>query len=507
MNSMQTKRPALFGGLREFFFAEQAPYGIALVRMFLPAVALVPMIRRFGRVRELFSTDGAPTQMFELFGQGTPLPILPPSFAVALYGIMIFALICGVFGFRTRLAFLIGAPLYTYFNLLDAVSTMTKYSVITSHVLLILAVSECHLVWSIDAVLKRWKDGREASAIPPRVPVWPARLIQILFCFVYFGAAITKIQTQAFFSGEQLRYWMLSNWNYANPVGEFMATSTPLLLISGYITVVWEISFPFLAWRPIGRYFALGVGMLFHFMTWISLGLWIFPLICISCYLAFLMERDIVAIRRFAHRLRLPTSLLGLPRFAIARAVEMRPAAMPVSMVWLALATLVAVGAAEADYRIDLYGVRSNNGMMPLRTLDREVALAMINNSRPLREKDKFFSFDIGSLLVGGQLANRLTEYGYGDTIIAQCNINPPHEDLWVEVAIEDSDARIFDSSGQFVTRDSLWANFTYQTGSKMAPGDYWMILKSAGKEIARRPFKLSGDPGSLPPMAPMLTN
>ena len=175
------------------------------------------MIRRFGRVRELYSTDGAPQQMFELFGQGTPLPVLPPSFAVALYGIMIFALICGVFGFRTRLAFLIGAPLYTYFNLLDAVSTMTKYSVIAAHVLLILAVSECHLVWSIDAVLKRWKDGREVSAIPPRVPVWPARLIQILFCFVYFGAAITKIQTQAFFSGEQMRYWMLSNWNYANP--------------------------------------------------------------------------------------------------------------------------------------------------------------------------------------------------------------------------------------------------------------------------------------------------
>ena len=507
MKSMQTKSPGLFSSIREFFFAEQAPYGIALVRMFLPAVALVPMIRRFGRVRELFSTDGAPVQIFELFGQGTPLPILPPSFAVALYGIMIFALICGVLGFRTRLAFLIGAPLYTYFNLLDAVSTMTKYSVIATHILLILAVSECHLVWSIDAVLKRWKDGREASAIPPLVPVWPARLIQILFCFIYFGSAITKIQTHAFFSGEQLRYWMLSNWNYANPVGELMATSTPLLLISGYITVVWEISFPFLTWRPTGRYFALGIGVLFHVMTWISLGLWIFPLICISCYLAFLMERDIVAIRRFVHRMRLPSSLLGFPRFAIARAIEMRPAAVSVSMVWLALATLVAVGSAEADYRFDLYGIRANDGMMPLKKLDREVALAMINNSRPLREKDKFFSFGIGSMLVGGQLANRKAEYGYEETIIAQCNINPPHEDLWVECAIEDSDARILDSWGQFVTRDSLWANFTYETGSKMAPGDYWMILKSSGKEISRRPFRLTGDPGSLPPVAPLLTN
>ncbi|HRA86802.1 MAG TPA: HTTM domain-containing protein [Planctomycetaceae bacterium] len=510
MNSMQTQRFSLLGALHKFFFAEQAPYGIALVRMFLPAVALAPMIRRFARVRELYSTDGTPQQLFELFGEGQPLPILSPSFAVALYGIMIFALICGIIGFRTRLAFLIGVPLYAYFNLLDAVGTNTKYSVIAAHVMLILAVSECHLVWSVDAILSRWKNGRQATAIPPRVPVWPARLIQMLFCFVYFGAAITKIQTHAFFSGEQLRYWMFSNWNYENPVGEFMATSTPLLLISGYITVVWEITFPFLAWRPVGRFFALGVGVLFHFMTWIALGLWIFPLICTSCYLAFLMERDIVAIRRFAHRLRVPTSLLGMPRFAIARAIEMRPTAVPALMVWLVLATLAAFGATEAEYRLDLHGMRSTDGMMPLKTIPRDVAIAMINDSRPLREKDKFFSFDIGSRLVGGQLANRSGEYSYGDAIIAQCNINPPHEDLWIDCAIEDSDKRILDSSGQFVTRDALWANFTYRPGSKLAPGDYWMILKSSGKEISRRPFKLSGDAAVLPPitpMTPMLTN
>ena len=124
----------------------------------------------------------------------------------------------------------------------------------------------------------------------------------------------------------------------------------------------------------------------------------------------------------------------------------MRPGAIPVSMVWLVLATLVAIGAAEADYRIDPYGIRAENGMMPLKPLNRDVALAMINNPRPLREKDKFFSFDIGSMLVGGQLANRSTEYGFGDTIIAQCNINPPHEDLWVRAAqLKTLQARIID--------------------------------------------------------------
>lgn len=171
------------------------------------------------------------------------------------------------------------------------------------------------------------------------------------------------------------------------------------------------------------------------------------------------------------------------------------------------MATIVAIGAAEADYRMDLYGSRAEGGALPLKTLDREVALAMIKNPRALREKDKFFSFDIGSMLMGGQLANRSTEYTYGDSIIAQCNINPPHEDLWVEVAIEDSEERIIDSAGQYVTRDSLWANFKYQAGSRMSPGDYSLVLKSGGKEIARRHFKLTGDPDSLPQPIPMLTN
>jgi hypothetical protein len=202
--------------------------------------------------------------------------------------------------------------------------------------------------------------------------------------------------------------------------------------------------------------------------------------------------------------------MLGFPRFAIARLIEMRPASVPVSMLWLALVTLAAVGAAEAEYRFDLYGIRTNNGMLPLKALEHDVALAMIKNSSPLREKDKFFSFDIGSMLVGGQLANRVVEYDYGDTIVAQCNINPPHEDLWVEVAIEDSKNRIIDSAGQYVTRDSLWANFTYQAGEKLSPGSYSMVLKSAGKEVSRRPFTLAGNAASPPPQSadtPLLTN
>lgn len=500
-------RTSIASRVHQFFYAQQSPYGMALVRMFLTSAALIPMIRRFPRVRELFSSDGAPQQLAELFGQGTPLPELPGPVASALYGVMIIALLFAVFGFRTRLAYLIGTPLYVYFNGLDAVSTMTKYSVITAHVFVFLTVSNCGAVWSIDAVLRRWKEGPNATAIPPRFEVWPARLVQMLFCFVYFGAAITKIQTTAFFSGEQMRYWMLSNWNYPNPIGELLATSTPILLACGYITVVWEITFPFLAWRPVGRFFALGIGIVFHLMTWITLGLYIFPCICISCYLSFLMEEDIVAIRRFVHRLRIPTALIGAPRFALARLIESRPAMLSQGVLFAGLLVAAAVVGAEADYRFDLYGYRSNNGPMALEEIERAEALALINNPQRLQDKDKFFSFGVGSMLVGGQLANHRETFNYGDSIIAQCNVNTPHEDMWVECAVLDDEDRIIDTSGQYVTRDMMYANFNYQTCQKLVPGKYWMVLRCAGKEIARRPFSMQGESGVQCEPSGMLTN
>ena len=85
--------------------------------------------------------------------------------------------------------------------------------------------------------------------------------------------------------------------------------------------------------------------------------------------------------------------------------------------------------------------------------------------------------------------------------------INPPHEDLWVECILEDDQNRIIDNSGLFVTRDMLFANFRYQACNNLIPGNYCMVLKSSGKEIARRPFKLNGAPVSLPSTGELMTN
>lgn len=491
--------------LKNFFFAEEVPFGAALTRMALPLAAAVPMLMRFPHVRELYSTDGCTVQLFELYGRGAVLPVLPPALAVPLYGAMLFAMLCAVIGLHTRLSLVIAWPLYTYFNLLDGVSTITKYSVISSHMMLLLAVSNCGAVWSVDAWLRKRK-AKDMSLLPPRSAVWPVRLMQLLFACIYFGAAITKIQTTEFFSGEQMRYWMLSNWNYNNPVGEVMAMWSPILLVSAYLAVIWEIVFAFLVWQPKTRLPVLFLGASFHFMTWLTLGLYIFPAVCLASYFAFVSESDTLWLRQFARRMRV-AAVLHWPIATGARVLTGLPRLVPAPVAWGCLLAVTALGAAELEYRMDVYCTRSEAGLMPLKPMDRVVAETMISSKQRVRQKDKFFNFEIGTSTIGGQLSNRKTEFEFGELMIAQCNMNPPHEDMWVECLLQDDEERVIERFGQFVTREMLRANFTYTFGDRLLPGNYSMVLKNAGKEIYRRDFALTGEPPVSTANQGMLTN
>ncbi|MCH2201894.1 MAG: HTTM domain-containing protein [Fuerstiella sp.] len=485
MNRSRQNDSSLRETISDFFFEEQVPMGAALTRIFLPLMALLPMLMRFPRVRELYSSDGTPVQMFELFGNGEVLPIPGPGAAVILYSLMVFCLLCGIVGWKTRLSLGIGTALYVYFNLMDGIGTMTKYSVIASHLLMLLTLSPCGRMWSVDEWLRQ-RRNQNVSIVPRAFPVWSIRLMQLLFAYVYFGAALTKIQTDAFFSGEQMRYWMLSNWNYENPVGEFLAMWPPVLLVSAYLTVVWEILFGFLVWNRRLRLPMLATGAVFHLGTWLLLGLYIFPAVCLSGYLCFVTSEDVFRVRRWmkSRGLRLAELWKFGPRI---------PAAIPSGVTWAIAAGLFAVGSVEAEYRFDLYGVRGESGFMPIEEMDRERAVSLIAGATPLREKDKFFSFQIGSTALGGQLANRREVFKYGDIVIAECNLNPPHEDMWVECVLEDADEHKINSVGQVITREMLRGQFTLLLGSQLSSGRYSMVLRSAGHEISRRWFTLTG--------------
>ena len=508
-------QPRLSDRLREFFYREEVPYGLAITRMVLPSVLLVLMLVRWSHARELFSTDGATAPLWINYGHATLFPEFSGTIVVALFSALILFLFTSCIGWCTRFSLIAATVLYTYFNFVDAASTMTKYSVIASHILFLLCFSSCGAIWSVDSWLKKNRRKRVvwpgASLVElPKSSAWPRRLMQLLIGFVYFGASFTKMHVDEFLSGDQMQAWLLTNFNHSNPLGEHLAQFPALLVVFGYVVIIWEVLFIFLAWNGWGRTLMIATGIAFHVMTALTLGLYFFPLICFTAYFAFINERDIQRIARFARRFkrrhsmavqRVSAMTARLPRFHVPANIRI---VSPVAFGLMAVATMMF--GTELEYQLDPYGERRPEGPYTLTELDPHyVTSRMLAPTEPLRLVDKFSSLDLGTFLIGGVIGNPRRQFTQGDTILSQCNLNFAHEDMWVECNLHDSDDRTVVRVGQIVPREVLKGNYYHRLPETLEPGSYAMVIKVAGTEVMRKSFTLkarSGKPLSSAPLA-----
>jgi hypothetical protein len=488
-----------------FFFAEEVPYGLALVRICLPLALLIPLIPRWPHAREIFSTDGAAAPLWESFGFPGLLPIPSGPLAVALCTLLGWSLAALAVGWMSRTSAAIAALLTAYLGMLDMLGSLTKYTCIATHVLLLLAMSPCGAVWSVDAWLRRRPDPwpHAPAGRQRRYAVWPQRLIQWLFAIIYFAAAMTKLQTPFFVTGDQLYFWLLTNVNFANPLGEWLSLYPPLLVVMGLVTVVWEILFPFLCWRGVSKWCMLTIGAVFHLMTALTLGLIVFPLVCLACYWAFVteaeMQRLMVWVRRLNRRwFRRPVrSRLSIPVIAPPPAWG-GPQASAVAFA-AAAAVLIGLGL-ELEHWLDPYQARRGGEPLTPPVIEAELARRMLSGTERIQVRDKVFGFDVGSRTLGGLLADSKSEFRHGQRAIIECTVVPPHEDLWLEVNLHDARKRLIERSGQVMTRERIRTHFFFDMSERYPAGEYELVLLIEGQEVTRRRIAIREHrPGSVP--------
>ncbi len=295
--------------LNAFFYSEEVPYGLALMRISVSIALLLAMVPRWAYARELYSSDGSPVPVWEIYGL-KPLFAEPSAeAAIAIHSVLLLACLASCLGWCTRFSMILAAAGYIYLNSLDTIGTMNKYSVIASHLMLLMCFSDCGAVWSLDNWFRRSRLRR--AGVPPEIanqprssPAWPRRLLQLCVGLVYFGAVLTKVKIPAYFSGEQLQTWMITNYNMPNLLGRYFEPYPAILAGFGLVALIWECTFIFLAWRGIPRIVMLAIGSTFHIMTLLTLGLWLFPVVCISSYLAFLNEADVAWFKQLFARWR-----------------------------------------------------------------------------------------------------------------------------------------------------------------------------------------------------------
>ncbi|MFP6763318.1 MAG: HTTM domain-containing protein [Planctomycetaceae bacterium] len=490
LNQTQTR------SLSRFFFTQEVPYGMAAVRIVLPLILLFIVIPRWPHARELHSSDGAATPLYQNYAHAIPLPIPSGTTAVGLTSLLALTLLTSSLGWCTRLSLIVSTILFIYLNLMDCTGSLTKYSAIAAHGLFCLSLSSCGSVWSIDSLLRRrcLAASGTPDEHPPRFPAWPRRLLQIMIGMVYLGAAFTKMHTPAFFSSDQMRQWMITNVNHSNPIGESLSFYPAMLVVSAYITVLWEILFVFLVWRGRARPVMLALGLIFHLGTTFLLGLYIFPLVCGSIYLAFLEDRDVVRFSNFQRSLCArgwgTGTHLSTASSWISRLIpDVRPRTATMAFGVLVLA--VVAGGIETEFRIDPFGIRRAEGAHQLVELDGDQVRAMLHKSERIRESDKYLSFDIGSEMIADVVASQRTTFHHGEKLIAQCTLNPPHEDMYIECNLHDDGDRIIDRVGQIIDRNTLRCSWQYLMYDALPVGQYDLVFVSRGREITRRSFEL----------------
>lgn len=273
-------------------------------------------------------------QMLRELGPGTLKaaepwwPQLPYGAASAYATIWMLAALAFAAGFYTRTA---GAVL----TLLMAYHIMRDQNLYLNHVyllmllVLVLTAGDAGRGLSIDGLL-----GRGAST----VDYWPVWLIKVQFTIVYGIAALNKLISPTFMSGE-----VLFRQFHLGPI-ESVPALAPALAVA---VVAIEFFIPIGLWMPTLRGVAFAAGLLFHVSIWLLSGwsiyflsLFEFAIIMLTSYLLFL---PLEAASR-----TLPAGLDWIRRYdwlgVYAQSSEVRPArfedvrkaleALPVSFLW-----------------------------------------------------------------------------------------------------------------------------------------------------------------------------
>jgi hypothetical protein len=177
---------------------------------------------------------------------------------------------------------------------------------------LYLAIGPSGAALSIDRLWRRKRNAKIALAAgraaveQPVVPSARAnlalRLMQVHVCVIYIFACQSKLQGESWWNGQAI-WQAVSNLEYQSTDLTWLAWYPWLVNILTHGTVLWEMTFWALVWRPLCRPIVLAIGVAIHLGIGAFMGMWTFGLAMIFLYVAFVPATTIHAVFRVFSRL------------------------------------------------------------------------------------------------------------------------------------------------------------------------------------------------------------
>jgi hypothetical protein len=265
-----------------------------------------------------------------LYERGLPVwsvwfHVTDPLWMRVVQAVFVIAAGCLVLGLGTRVA----APIVWFANLcyihrspviLFGVDTMMNV------MLLYFMIGPSGAALSIDRLLARRWWGSETRPLVSAGFVY--RLLQIHLCIIYFVSGIAKLQGLSWWNGTAV-WGVLANYEFAPMNSELYQTTLrwlgqnqllfdTFITGSGYLTLIFEIGYPFLIWRPSFRRLYLLGAIFLHGFIGVFMGLKTFSLMMLVFNMAFLRAEEVHWIlSRFKGRRVTPMPSTPIPTDAV----------------------------------------------------------------------------------------------------------------------------------------------------------------------------------------------
>ncbi len=266
-----------------------AVWGLALDDFFGPTSWLSPdLVRTIETGQYMYS-----------FWFWVPSPWMWPAYAASMLIFVLFTL--GLWTRVTSVLALFTAISFTY-RVPAALFGLDQINIMLT---LYLAIGPSGQALSLDRWLRWRRLGESASSPASSASANLAqRLIQVHMCVIYLFAGLSKLQGPSWWSGEAM-WRAFANLEYQSLDMTWLAWHPWLINAMTHVSVIWELSFCVLIWKPLWRPIVLAGAVALHVGIGLCLGMWTFGLIMLVGCGAFLPNE---LIRELVYSVRRPRS-------------------------------------------------------------------------------------------------------------------------------------------------------------------------------------------------------
>jgi hypothetical protein len=158
---------------------------------------------------------------------------------------------------------------------------------------LYLAIGPSGPALSLDRwIARRRRPGDAPLPAPSAAANLAQRLIQVHMCVIYLFAGVSKLQGLAWWNGEAM-WRAFANLEYQSADMTWLAWHPLLINVITHVSVLWEIFFCVLIWKPLWRPLVLAGAVILHIGIGACLGMWTFGLIMLVGCAAFLPNEPV----------------------------------------------------------------------------------------------------------------------------------------------------------------------------------------------------------------------